>query len=119
MNKMNAYMCLLRADGSEPPAESGYCRAALGEIDTIELPQLLQDRRILFPDVRKPGYGNIAAVGVSDRPGPGGPLLWCWPQEEALDFHEGVVPLIIDGKLCRGIDMKVTKIIRTGSRAEA
>ena len=102
-NKFTAYIALLRCDGTEPDKASGYERACIGEVDMIDVPTLLQERQILFPDVMAPGYGEIAAVAVSDRK-TAGTALWVWPLPETVNVHENVVPVIFKGKLLRGVE---------------
>lgn len=115
---INAYIVLLRADGTEPDAASGYRRICIGEVDMIAVPQLLQDRQISFPDVTAPGYGEIAAIAVSDRETKG-PALWVWPLPEVLDVHEGVIPVICKGKLYRGVTAQVKTIVRSAGLCNA
>lgn len=110
--KITAYISLLRADGSEPEISSGYARACIGEVDLLEIPVLLRNRQIPFPDVLPPGYGNIASIAVTDQETEG-EALWIWPLPEPLDVHPGVTPVIFDGKLYRGVEVKAQIMLKS------
>ena len=116
--KITAYISLLCADGSEPPAASGYARACIGEVDTIDIPTLLQERKTLVPKATAPGSGKIAAMAVSDRP-KAGEALWVWPLPEPLDCHEGVTPFLYDGQLYRGVEMEAKINVRSADMIKA
>ena len=115
---VNAYIALLRADGTEPEAASGYRRSCLGEVDSIEIPQLLENRQIPFPDVTEPGYGEIVAVAVSDRE-ERGQALWVWPLPEPVDVHPGVTPVIYNGKLYRGVAVQAKVVTQSADLCAA
>ena len=110
--KITAYISLLRADGSEPEISSGYARSCLGEVDLLEIPVLLRNRQIPFPDVLPPGYGDIVAIAVYDQETEG-EALWIWPLPAPMDVHAGVTPVIMDGTLYRGVEVKAQVILRT------
>lgn len=116
--KLTAYISLLRADGSEPEAASGYARACLGQVNLFDIPVLLQGRQIQFPDVQPPGYGHIAAIAVSDWE-TAGAALWVWPLPEPLDVHPGVTPVIFDGKLYRGVEVKARVVLKSADLCSA
>lgn len=99
------YIALLRADGTEPDAWTGYERICAGEAASEALPSFLQGKQIVFPDVRAPGYGMIHAMAACDKK-TGGSILYRWPMETAMDVHQGVVPVIHNGKLWRGVEAK-------------
>lgn len=110
--KITAYISLLRADGSEPEISSGYVRSCLGEVDLLEIPVLLRNRQIPFPDVLPPGYGHIVGIAVTDQETEG-ETLWVWPLPEPMDVHPGVTPVIFDGKLYRGVEVKAQIVLRS------
>lgn len=96
------YIGLLRHDGTEPPRESGYRRVPVSDV----VPgSVLSGRQIVFPDVTAPGYGVIALIGAYADEEAQEPLgVWVIP--EALDVHEGVVPVIHNGVLYRGVEVQ-------------
>lgn len=97
------YIGLLRHDGTEPPREAGYRRVPV--TDAVRLAAVLNCRQIVFPDVTAPGYGVIAQIAAYADEEAQEPLgVWVLP--EALDVHEGVVPVIYDGKLYRGMEVQ-------------
>lgn len=106
MRKIPVYVGLLVSD-KEPPAESGYSRVRLEDVDILDVPTLLKDRQIVFPDVTAPGYGLVTDICAFDE---GGELLYTWPLPESVDIHEGVVPAILDGRLVRGMDVSAQVI---------
>lgn len=97
----------LRVSGKEPPAESGYSRIPLGDMNILDVPTLLKDRQIVFNDVTAPGYGLVTDICAFDQDGE---LLYIWPLPEPVDVHEGVVPGIVDGRLIRGLDVSAQVI---------
>lgn len=93
---------LLRHDGTEPPKESGYRRIP---VQRPEDGDILSGRQIVFPDVTAPGYGVIAMAASYEDEKDREPLgIQLFP--EALDVHEGVVPVIHDGTLYRGVEVQ-------------
>lgn len=93
---------LLRHDGTEPSKESGYRRIP---VQRPEDGDILSGRQIVFPDVTAPGYGVIAkAAAYADESAP--MHLAAWELPMALDVHEGVVPVIHDGTLYRGVEVQ-------------
>lgn len=112
---INTYIGLLRADGTEPDKASGYRRTYIGKTEE-ELPGILAERQVVFPDVTAPGYGIIAAAALYDREEGGDPMdTWQFP--EALDVHEGVVPVIHKGRLWRGVEAKATVCVRPNAQS--
>lgn len=102
---VNVYLALLRADGTEPESESGYERADLGLYDIVSKPDIFGGRQIVFPDVREPGYGMISAVALCDRKIDGNYLkVWRFSSEQ--NCHAGVVPVIYNGQLYRGMEVQ-------------
>lgn len=100
------YIGLQHADGTEP-AGAGYER-----IPVDGAGQLTYDLRGLqtaFPAVSSPGYGIITSIAAYSHES-GGEALQVWPLECPLDIHQGVVPLIWDGKLKRGVVMQVVPV---------
>lgn len=106
MRKIPIYVGLL-VSGKEPPAESGYSRVRLYDVDILDVPTLLKDRQIVFPDVTAPGYGPVTDICAFDE---GGELLYTWQLPEPVDVHERVVPAILDGRLVRGMDVSAQVI---------
>lgn len=91
------YIGLLRHDGTEPPRESGYRR----------IPVKTPARQVVFPEVTAPGYGVIAQLAVYADETAMEPLdVLTFPV--ALDVHEGVVPVIQNGVLYRGVEVQAT-----------
>ena len=98
------YIGLLRHDGTEPPRETGYRRIS---VPGAKLPDVLPGRQIVFPDVTAPGYGVIAkAAAYVDESAPMHLAAWDLPM--AVDVHEGVVPVIHNGTLYRGVEVQAT-----------
>ena len=64
---------------------------------------------VLHTKDTNPGYGMIHSIAAWDREF-GGKLLHTWPMESALNVHSGVVPVIHNGRLWRGVDAKVEKV---------
>lgn len=96
------YAGLLRLDGTEPPQESGYRRIP---VPGAKLPNALFGRQIVFPDVTAPGYGVVDKITVYvDESAP--MYLASWDLPEPLDVHEGVIPIIANGRLLRGLEMQ-------------
>lgn len=96
------YIGLLRHDGTEPPRESGYRRIP---VQVPENERILPGRQIVFPDVTAPGYGVIAMAAAYEDEEDREPLgVQLFP--EALDVHEGVVPVIYNGTLYRGVEVQ-------------
>ena len=91
----NAYIGLLRCDGTEPPSGSGYARADPGDIGNQE---------IVFPAVNAPGYGVVTDYGLFERPYGGAPLR-TWSLSEPVNVHPGTVPVIHNGRLLLGVDV--------------
>lgn len=96
------YIGLLRADMTEPCAESGYARA---EVPCANLRDLYCGRQIVFPDVKAPGYGVITSVAVYDKKNDG-MVVDAWNLPAPQDVHEGVVPLLYNGVLYRGMEVQ-------------
>ena len=114
---INAYIGLLRSDGTEPDKASGYRRTCIGEISrATAVPTLLLEYQVVFPDVTAPGYGVIAAAALYDRE-EGGEPLYAWNLPEALDVHQGVVPVIHKGRLWRGVEAKATVCVRPNAQS--
>lgn len=95
------YLGLLRSDGTEPPAESGYHRV---EVTTTETAYV---DTVAFPEVRAPGYGNITDVVLYDQL-QNGNIVLLLPQPFAQDVHTGIIPFVRDGQLYRGVDVSAS-----------
>lgn len=106
------YLALLRSDGTEPEPASGYRRVSIGDQDIVSKPDIFGGRQIAFPDVQEPGYGKISAVAVCDRE-TGGRILRSWNFPAPQDCHAGVVPVIHNGQLYRG--MEVQAVVKLNS----
>lgn len=103
------YIGLLRSDGTEPNNSSGYQRISVVSEDALH--KILEEKQIVYPDVKAPGYGVVvAAAGYSQKEGGIPIVLWNFP--ESLDIHHGVVPVIYKGKLYRGVDIKATAVLQ-------
>ena len=114
----HAYIGLLRADGTEPDKASGYRRVMAEAEEGTILASLLETQQIVFPDVTAPGYGVICAAALYDREEAGEALcLWKFP--EAVDVHQGVVPVIHKGRLWRGVETRATITVKPGVRSAA
>jgi len=100
------YIGLQRCDGTEP-AGAGYRRIIVS--GTGQLPYALRGQQIAFPAVSSPGYGIITAIAAYGQ-ATGGEALQVWPMECPVDVHQGVVPVIWDGKLLRGVEMQVKSV---------
>ena len=102
---VNIYVALLRADGTEPDPASGYCRIPVGMFDIVSKPAVFGGKQIAFPDVLEPGYGVISAMAVCDNL-TGGIILHKWNIPNPQDCHAGVVPVIYNGHLYRGMEVQ-------------
>lgn len=109
---VTAYIGLMGPGGQEPPAETGYCRVGIGEVDLWEAPRLLTGRQIVFNEIKAPGYGRIYSIGMYNAP-EGGELLYVWDVPENMDFHAGVIPAILDGRLVRGLEVSMEILMST------
>lgn len=99
------YIALLRPDGTEPPPETGYRRAKVGVCDLVSAKDIFNGRDIVFPDVKPPGYGVIDAMAVFDRE-TGGNFIADYTFPNAWDCYAGVVPVIHNGQLYRGVEVQ-------------
>lgn len=111
------YIALFRTDGTEPDKASGYRRIAV-DAAPEDAPQLLQSRQIAFPDVTAPGYGMVAAAAVCTAE-TGGDTLCIRKFPEPLNVHAGVVPVIHNGRLYRGVDVKARVITQPAAQCLA
>lgn len=109
--KMDFFMGLLREDGTEPPAASGYTRVSVGKVLITSIGNIPYAQQIVFPDVMPPGYGNITDLALFLEK-EGGEAVVLWDLPEPIDVHQGVVPVIHNGKLWRGVDTKATVTIQ-------
>ena len=116
---IHAYIGLLRSDGTEPDKASGYKRTYVKDLEKpSEARQLLLEHQIVFPDVTAPGYGIIAQAAIYDREEGGEPRYIC-QLPEALDVHQGVVPVIHKGRLWRGVETQVKVNIKPSASFSA
>lgn len=108
----SVYIGLLRADGSEPSALSGYQRIYTGEAPLPQIPELVSQNQIAFDAVTAPGYGGITAIAAFRTQQDGDPV---WEQQlpMALDIHEGVIPFIFKGQLVRGLEVQAQVIMQS------
>ena len=98
------YIGLLRADGSEPPRESGYARVPMGDVDVWGIAKAATGDDHIFPDVLAPGWGEITAYAVYIAP-EGGEKLLTWQLPKSVNCHAGTIPVIHNGKLLLGVDV--------------
>ena len=113
MNKTTSvYIGLLRADGSEPPALSGYKRIHAGETELSQIPDLVSRNQICFDDVAAPGYGEISAVAAFRTQQDESPV-WAQQLPVPLDIHEGVIPFVFKGQLMRGLEVQAQVIMQS------
>lgn len=114
---IHAYIGLLRADGTEPDKASGYRRVAV-EAKWEDSLCLVKGSQIVFPDVTAPGYGVISTAAVYEQ-NEGGEPVFTYPLPEALDVHQGVVPVLHRGRLWRGVETRATITVKPGVRSAA
>ena len=100
------YIGLQYSDGTEP-AGAGYERIPVDAAG--QLPYDLRGLQIAYPEVTSPGYGLIASIAAYCHE-TGGDALQVWPLECPLDVHQGVVPVIWNGRLMRGVEMQVVPV---------
>lgn len=105
IEKHSVFVGLLRADGSEPSALSGYKRIPAGESEFSKIPEVVSRQQIIFDDVQAPGYGEITAIAVYHKQESGRPV-WLQELPAAVDVHEGVIPIIVRGQLLRGLEVQ-------------
>lgn len=111
------YIGLLRSDGTEPEASSGYRRTAVN-VERNMLSRLLEEGQIVFPDVTGPGYGRIDAAAAWNMEEGGMPLIH-WNLPEPTEVPAGVVPVIHRGRLWKGVDVKARVQVAPGSMCRA
>lgn len=102
------YIGLLRADGSEPPRESGYARSTVGKVDIWDLAKAATQEDHIFSDVPAPGWGEITAYAAYDAPESGN-LMLMFGLSKPVNCHAGTIPVIHKGRLLLGVDVS-TKI---------
>ena len=102
---VNIYIGLLRKDGTEPDAKSGYRRLCAGIYDIVSKPEIFGGKQFAFPTVTEPGYGEIASVAICEKEY-GGKFLRVWDFKAAQDCHTGVIPVIYNGNLYRGMEVQ-------------
>lgn len=118
VKKFCFYVGLLRSDETEPPQESGYARALLKDVPWAKISDIPWDRDIVFPDVTAPGYGEVVYMALYQQP-TGGKPLWVWPLPAAVNAHEGTVPVIHEGRLYLGVDVKARIILNSSDMCGA
>ena len=118
MEKITAYIGLLTAGGKEPDEKSGYCRVCIGEMELREMSSALENRQIVFQDVQEPGYGIVEAAALYNMEKGGVPMAH-WNFQMPLDVHAGVVPVIQNGRLWRGMDVTAKLCIEPGAACNA
>lgn len=115
---MTVYIGLLRPDGTEPDAASGYKRVCIGEADLRDPSEILRTRQIVFPDTETPGYGVISHVAVycgeTDSP-----AVVSYRLPEAMDVHQDVTPVIYQGRLYRGVAVQAKAVMQSRDRCRA
>ena len=110
--KVPIYIGLARADFTEPTAESGYTRICLGTYSLQEITNCLENKQIVFNEVRSPGYGHIAHM-LLYLESEGSEPFYIWNVQPAIDVHEGVTPAIFNGHLIRGIEVQAEIILNS------
>lgn len=104
MRKFNTFVALFRADGTEPSACCGYKRAEAGAVDAWHLTEAINNRTIVFPEIKEPGCGIIAGYALYNA-AEGGDPLYIWWLDAPVNAHAGTVPFIHNGKLLLGVDV--------------
>lgn len=112
LKSADLYMGLLRSDETEPPQESGYARALLKDVPWEKISDIPWDRDIVFPDVTAPGYGEVVYMALYQQPAGGKPLC-VWPLPVAVNAHQDTVPVIHEGRLYLGVDVKARIILNS------
>lgn len=109
--KIPGYVGLLRADGSEPPAASGYKRVFVENMKLTNHALTLSDKQIVFDDVTAPGYGEITAIAVYLNQHDVEPAFLI--EFPAVEIHEGIIPLIVNNQLLRGMEVQAQVIMQS------
>ena len=115
--KPNYYIALLRADGTEPPKESGYTRVLMGEVGVWDLAKAATQEDHIFSDVLEPGWGKITAYAVYDAP-EGGNLMLMFGLPKPINCHVGTIPVIHKGRLLLGVDVSASIKLYATAAAE-
>ena len=102
---MDVYLGLLRVDGNEPQATSGYKRVYIGEITRELLLELMNNHQTAFPVAIAEGYGVIQAI-VAYAGSESKEMIEKWDLPEPVDVHKDVIPFIFRGTLYRGLEIQ-------------
>lgn len=89
----------LLIDTTEPDASTGYARVE-GDLDCT----------LIFPT--STGYGMITHIGIFDSE-VGDTLLDTIELPEPVDVHEGVIPIVQNRRLLRGIDVTAHVVLKS------
>lgn len=118
MSKMTSvYIGFLNERGNEPHPNSGYKRVLIGNADQEELLNFVLEKKIAFPKAEKPGYGDIAAIAAYSEEN-GGYAMGKWFLPEPVNIHDGVIPLIINGNLYRGLEVEAKITMQSADMCE-
>ena len=105
MIEHDKYLGLLDKEGREPDRALGYSRCSVGNVEIWDIPMWPENNMAVFNEVTS-SYGDIHAYCMYDC-AEGGEPLYIWPVKEPLDIHEGVIPIINNGRLMRGVDVSI------------
>lgn len=114
---IDLHIALLRADGSEPPRDSGYARSPAGEVGIWDLAKVATQEDHIFPDVPEPGWGEITAYAAYDAP-EGGNLMLMFGLPKPVNCHAGTIPVIHKGRLLLGVDVTANIELHTVAAME-
>lgn len=89
---MAKYYVGLSVNGKEPDASTGYARVGAESIE---------DAPAVFPPVTA-DCGNVTAIVVY---GESGEVIRTIELPEPVNVHAGVIPIVQNGKLFRGVDV--------------
>lgn len=101
------YVGLIREDGTEPPAETGYRRQFVDMVDT-------DSNAVFFDQVQEPGYGVIVRTGLFADVEGGDPVI-DWKLSKPVEVVAGVIPFIQDGRLLCGVGVSAKSFTTSNS----
>lgn len=107
-NTFIKYVGLIREDGTEPPASTGYKRQYVDILDN-------DCGAVFFDTVKEPGYGVIVRTGLFIDEESGDPVI-DWRLTKPVEVVAGVTPFIQDGKLLCGVGVSAKSCSNTLSR---
>ena len=89
---MAKYYVGLSINGKEPDADTGYARVGVG---------IIEDIQAIFSPITA-DCGNVTAIVVYDE---NGEIVQTIELPEPVNVHAGVIPIVQNGKLFRGLDV--------------